>query len=126
MENLGKKILIVEDDKGFLWILKEGLLAAGFSIVYAEDGEDGVKKAQEEKPDLMFLDIMLPKMDGITVAKTLKEKGVDVKIIFLTNLKDVDHISQAMDASKDTDYIIKSDLHLDQIVERAKNKLGIK
>jgi DNA-binding response OmpR family regulator len=119
-----KKILVVEDDKGFLWILKEGLTVAGFLVVCAEDGEEAVKKVQEEKPDLIFLDIMLPKMDGITVAKTLKEKGVDAKIIFLTNLKDVDHISQAMDIYKNTDYIIKSDLHLDQIIARVKEKLG--
>lgn len=125
-DKIDKKILLVEDDKNFLWIIREGLSAAGFNIVYAQDGQEGLQKAQEEKPDLILLDIMLPKMDGITVAQNLKEKGITAKIIFLTNLKDVEHISQAMETDKNTDYIIKSDLHLDQIIARVKDKLGIK
>jgi len=126
MENSDKKVLVVEDDKDFLWILKQGLAGKGFSVVFAEDGEQGLKMAEEEKPDLILLDILLPKMDGITVAKKIKEKGLALQIIFLTNLKDTEHIGEAVSAMEDTEYIIKSDLHLDQIVERVKEKLGIK
>ncbi len=126
MEDTNKKILIVEDDKSFLWILKQSFVGAGFSVVSAEDGEEGLKMAGEEKPDLILLDILMPKMDGITVAKKLKETGNQAQIIFLTNLKDAEHISQAVEIVKETDYIVKSDLHVDQIVARVKERLGIK
>jgi two-component system alkaline phosphatase synthesis response regulator PhoP len=122
MEN--KKILIVEDDKAFLWILRQGLAGAGFDVVFAQDGEEGLKMIEEEKPDLILLDILLPKMDGIAVAKAMKEKGLSSKIIFLTNLKDEEHISQAIEIAKETEYIVKADLHLDQIVARVKEKLA--
>ena len=82
--------------------------------------------AIEEKPDLIILDILLPKMDGIKVAKSLREKGISSQIIFLTNFKDEEHISSALEVVRETDYIIKSDLHIDQIVIRAKERLGIK
>jgi DNA-binding NarL/FixJ family response regulator len=63
-------------------------------------------------------------MDGITAAKNMKEKRLTSKIIFLTNLKDEEHISQAIEIEKETEYIVKSDLHLDQIVARVKEKLA--
>lgn len=125
MAELEKKVLIVEDDKDFLWILKQGFTGKGFSVVFAEDGAEGLKMAELEKPDLILLDILLPKMDGIAVAKAIKEKGINTHIIFLTNLKDTEHIGEAVSTMKDTEYIIKSDLHLDEIVKRAKEKLGI-
>jgi len=124
MVKIDKKILIVEDDKSFLWILRQSFEAEGFPVFFAQDGEEGLKMAEEEKPDLILLDILMPKMDGITMAKKLKEKGIKSQIIFLTNLKDVDHISRAVEVSKETDYIIKSDLHVNQIVARVKEKLG--
>jgi len=121
-----KKILIVEDDKNYLWLLRQSFEAEKLSVVFALDGEEGLKMAEEEKPDLIFMDILMPKMDGIEVAKKLKEKGIKAQIIFLTNLKDEEHISKAVEAMKETDYIVKSDVHLDQIVARVKEKLGMK
>lgn len=122
---VNKKILIVEDDKDFLWILKESFNGEDFDIVYATDGEQGLDMAEKEKPDLFILDIKLPGMDGISVAKKLKERGNKAPIIFLTNLSDPEHISQAMETTKETEYIIKSDLHMDQVVSAAKKKLGM-
>ncbi|MCX6718443.1 MAG: response regulator [Candidatus Staskawiczbacteria bacterium] len=126
MEKSNKKILIVEDDKEFLWILRQSFDKEGFFVVFAQDGEEGLKMAEEEKPDLVLLDILLPKMDGITMAKKLKEKGINLHIIFLTNLKDAGHIGEAVEIVKETDYIIKSDLHIDQIVGIVKERLGVK
>ena len=126
MDKTGKKILIVEDNKDFLWILKQSFNGQGFVIISAEDGEEGLKMIEAEKPDLVLLDILLPKMDGIEVAKAVKAKGLKTNIIFLTNLKDAEHISDAMGAVDATDYIIKSDLQLNQIITRVKEKLGIK
>jgi len=126
MVNINKKILIVEDDKNFLWILKQSFISEGFAVVTAEDGEKGLESATSEKPDLILLDILMPKMDGIAVAKRLKEIGNKAQIMFLTNLKDVQHISEAVDTVKETDYIIKSDFHIDAIVAMVKTRLGIK
>lgn len=122
MENINKKILIVEDDKNFLWVLKQNLTAKGFVVVFAQDGQEGLKKAKEEKPDLILLDILLPKMDGIEMAKELKKQGSKTQIIFLTNLKDADHISRAVEIDS-PDYIVKSDMHVDDIIDRIKHRL---
>ena len=121
-----KKVLIIEDDKDFLWILRQSFEAAGLTVIYAQDGEEGLQKAQSENPALLLVDIGLPKMDGIAVAKALRGKGVEAPIIFLTNMKDMDHISEALEAGGGgADYIVKSDVQIDAIVDRVKNKLGM-
>ena len=126
MAAIGKKILIVEDDQSFFWILKQVFDKEGFSVFIAQDGQEGLDMAIEEKPDLILLDISLPKMDGITMAKSLKEKGDKSQIIFLTNFKDAEHIGKAIEIVGETDYIVKSDLRVDQIVAIVKKRLGIK
>lgn len=124
---MAKKILIVEDDKDFLWLLRQGFESENLDVVYALDGEEGLALAEKENPDLIMIDILLPKMDGITMAKKMVEKGIKAPKIFLTNFKDDEHISQAMEAmGGGADYIIKTDLHIDEIVDRAKNKMGLK
>lgn len=120
-----KKVLVVEDDKDFLWLLREGFDNQGLLMMYAKDGESGFAMAEKEHPDLMVIDILLPKMDGIAMAKKLKEKGIRPQIIFLTNLKDPEHISQAIDVVVEADYIIKADVHMGDIVARVKNKLHV-
>jgi len=126
MDQINKKILIVEDDKDFLWLLKQGFIGQNFSVVDALNGEDGMDVAEKENPDLIIMDIQLPKMDGITVAQKLREKGSTAPVIFLTNLTDPEHISKAMELSRDTEYILKADMRIDQVVARAKEKLGLK
>ena len=120
-----KKVLIVEDDKDFLWILRQALDHQDFSVLYALDGEEGFVQAEKEKPDLIIMDILLPKMDGIQTAKKIKENGINSEIIFLTNFKDPGHISDAMEAAGQTDYIVKSDVRIDAILERIKSKLAM-
>jgi len=123
MTKLNKKILIAEDDKSLLSALQEKFTNQGFSVVTALDGEEGLIVAEKEKPDLLLLDIKMPIIDGITMARKLKEVGINVPIIFLTNLDDVKHISDAIEVSK-SDYLIKSDWDLDDIVKKVKAKLG--
>jgi DNA-binding response OmpR family regulator len=121
MSKQNKKILIVEDDRNLLSALQEKLLDEGFSVVTAQDGQEGLNLAQKEKPDLFLLDILMPKIDGVTMAKKLKEIGNNAPIIFLTNLDDLNHISQAIEVSK-SDYLIKSDWKLEDIVKHIKAK----
>ncbi len=120
-----KKILIVEDNKDFLWILRQSFDNQNVSVVYAVDGQEGLAMAQKERPDLIIVDILLPKMDGISMAREIRARGISAKIIFLTGFKDSEHISDALDAVSDADYIVKTDLRIDDIVARVKDKLGI-
>lgn len=77
------KILVVDDEKPIAEILKYNLEKEGYEVLLAFDGEDAVKKAYNESPDLVLLDIMLPKMDGFAVCKNIREK-LTVPIIMLT------------------------------------------
>lgn len=125
MNQTNKKILVVEDDKDFLWVLRQSLEDEGLSVVSAENGEDGLSLAKNERPDLIIIDIMLPGMDGITMARKIKEGGIESPMIFLTNVKDPEQISRALEATGETDYIIKSDMRVEAVVERIKNKIGL-
>jgi DNA-binding response OmpR family regulator len=119
-----KKILIVEDDKDFLFILKTKFTSEGFSVVTAEDGEEGLAAAEREKPDLIIADILMPKMDGIEMAKKIRESDKNVLVIFLTNVKDEDYIKN-IENLNEFDYLIKSDSPINDIVEKVKIKLGL-
>lgn len=123
MAKLNKKILIAEDDKSLLSALQEKFTNEGFSVVTALDGEEGLMVAEKEKPDLLLLDIRMPKIDGITMARKLKEAGTNAPIIFLTNLDDLKHMSDAIEVSQ-SDYLIKSDWKLEDIVKKVKERLG--
>ncbi len=123
MDNMLKKVLIVEDDKDFLWLLRMNFENQGLLVSYALDGEEGFLMAQKENPDLLLMDITLPKMDGISMAKKIKDNGIMSKMIFLTNMNDPGHIQRALEISSNIDYIVKSDVHIDAIVQRVKQKL---
>lgn len=81
-----KKILVADDEKNIAKLVKVNLERAGFEVVVASDGIEALKKVEEEKPDLIVLDIMMPRMDGITVLKKLKEKEEtkSIPIVMLT------------------------------------------
>lgn len=78
-----KVILIVDDEKPIVDILKFNLEKEGFNVIFAHDGEAGLRLATEKNPDLILLDIMLPKMDGFDVCKKVREKS-NVPIIMIT------------------------------------------
>ena len=80
---------------------------------------------KKEKPNLVLVDILLPKLDGISMAKEINKLGFGTLMIFLTNLSDAEHISEAMAANL-TDYLIKSDWNINDLVVRVKQKLSIK
>ncbi|NLH97293.1 MAG: response regulator transcription factor, partial [Clostridiaceae bacterium] len=80
---MGKKILIVDDEKNIVDILKFNLKKEGFTTIEAFDGEQAVELAFSENPDLILLDVMLPKMDGFTVCRKLRQ-SLTTPIIMLT------------------------------------------
>ena len=79
-----KTVLIVEDEKNIVDILRFNLQREGYRTCEAYDGEDGLNKARTENPDLILLDVMLPKMIGFDVCKTLRDEGSNVPVIILT------------------------------------------
>jgi len=79
-----KKILIIEDEQDLVKGLKLNLSDEGFEVDWAVNGVDGLRKAIEEAPDLIILDIMLPEMDGLEVCRNLRQKNIYIPVIMLT------------------------------------------
>lgn len=121
-----KKILIVEDDGILQKALQEYLLAEGFETLSALNGEEGVNIAKEKKPDLILLDIILPKMDGYEVLKTVKLDDVtkNIPIIILTNLGSLNDVEKALELGATT-YLIKADYKLEEVANKIKEILNI-
>lgn len=84
MKNLRRKILVVEDEAAIRYLLEQNLEYEGFEVIVAEDGEAGLKLVETENPDLVLLDLMLPKISGMEVCKRLRTTGNQVPIIMLT------------------------------------------
>ncbi len=124
MDEQKKKILIVEDDEGFRDIVKTSFQGTEFETITAEDGEEGLKKEEEEHPDLILMDIMMPKMNGIQMAKKLKKDGITVPIIYLTNANDEERISEVMEMGDgNVDYVVKTEVRIGDIIERIRKRL---
>ncbi|MEI7426187.1 MAG: response regulator [Candidatus Moraniibacteriota bacterium] len=118
------KILLVEDELTLHKALKEFLEEASFEIISAFNGEDAVVLAKSSKPDLILLDIILPKKDGFEVLADLKldEKIQKVPVVLLTNLESAENIQKAFDAGATT-YLVKSNYKLEDIVKKIKEIL---
>ena len=116
-----KKVLIIEDEQTLTKALVKSLGDNGFEIETAEDGEEGIKKVRSFKPDLVLLDLILPKMDGFSILAEIKKdpKLGEIKVMVLTNLSDVADKVLKMGAS---DCLIKSDFSIDQIKQAIYSK----
>jgi two-component system chemotaxis response regulator CheY len=118
-----KTILLVEDSLETRELYQEVLEEAGFSVTPAIDGEDGLDKASKGGYDLILLDIMMPKMDGLTLLSKLKTNPPKLPnggILLLTNLEHDVVIKQALSLGA-MDYLVKSNLNPGQIVEKVKS-----
>ncbi|MBT3419365.1 MAG: response regulator [Candidatus Magasanikbacteria bacterium] len=102
-------ILLVEDDVFLVNIYKTKFELEGFKITHAEDGEAGIAEAKKKNPDIILLDILMPKMDGFTALEKLKEdkKTAGIPVIMLTNLGQKDDVQKGLDLGAD-DYLIKA------------------
>ncbi|CAF1732346.1 Alkaline phosphatase synthesis transcriptional regulatory protein PhoP [Bacillus subtilis] len=81
---MNKKILVVDDEESIVTLLQYNLERSGYDVITASDGEEALKKAETEKPDLIVLDVMLPKLDGIEVCKQLRQQKLMFPILMLT------------------------------------------
>lgn len=124
MAKNNKKVLVVEDEATLQKALNDVLSGEGFEVVSALDGEKGFQMAKDEKPDIILLDIILPKMDGFEVLTRLKsaEETKEIPVIILTNLSDLENIQKALDLGATT-YLVKADFHLDDVLKKIKTTL---
>ena len=115
------KILLVEDDSFLLSMYNAKFETENFEVVTAEDGEKAVKLALKELPDIILLDVMLPRMDGFEVLKTLKaEKDTrGIPVILLTNLSQKERVKEGLSMGAD-DYLIKAHFMPSEVVEKIK------
>lgn len=123
-----KKVLVIDDDVTFQLTMTTKLKQAGYEGVSALDGEAGLDMALHGSPDLILLDIKMPKLDGLSMLRELNEKRDEAKKIpvFITsNLSGLDNISEGIDLGI-KGYIIKSDESLDTIVTAVNAELAKK
>lgn len=120
-----KKILFIEDEATLQKTFAEILKSEGFEIISALDGESGLNLTRREKPDLVLLDLILPKLHGLEVLKEIKkdENTKNIPVIVLTNVESIEEIDKALELGATT-YLVKSDYNLEEVVEKIKKALN--
>ncbi|GAH19128.1 unnamed protein product [marine sediment metagenome] len=120
-----KKILFVEDESALQKTFGERLSQEGYEMISALDGEIGLRLAKTKKPDLILLDLILPKVNGFEVLKKLKAEveTKDIPVIVLTNLEGIGDVDKAIEMGATT-YLVKADYSLEEVVEKIKKALG--
>ena len=120
------KVLIVDDDAFLSGIYATKLELEGFLVVTARDGEEGLKAAMKEKPDLILLDVLMPKLDGFEVLKRLKadEGTKPIPVIMLTNLGQKEDIEKGLQDGA-VDYLIKAHFVPAEAVDKIKKVLNL-
>lgn len=120
----GKKkirILLVEDDSFLAGMYVTKLTLEGFQVTLASDGEQGIESFKKEQPEIILLDIVLPKMSGFDVLKAIKQdpKAKQTRVILLTNLGQREDVSRGLALGAD-DYLIKAHFMPSEVVEKIK------
>jgi two-component system, OmpR family, alkaline phosphatase synthesis response regulator PhoP len=108
MDSKGKKILIADDEPDILEIIQYNLVKEGYTVIPARDGDEALTKAKQQQPDLIILDIMMPKKNGVEVCAILRSMPAfkDTLIIFLTALSDENSHIKGLETGAD-DYVTK-------------------
>lgn len=116
-------VLIVEDDKLLGQAIHDTLTEGGLSVVWVQSGEEALKQITELKPRMVYMDIMLPGMDGYQVLWQMKNdlKLQDTRVVMLTNMGQIEDMDKAKQLGAH-DYIIKANIDLAQLVEITKGK----
>ena len=127
MENNAKKVLVVEDDGMLRRIVSDRLKTMGYDVFQAEDGQEAVDSILDKRPDLVLLDLLIPKVDGFTVLEKIRnypDKAIaDTSVIVLSNLwsdKDILRVKSL----KIDEYFVKANTDMEVVFEKAKNILA--
>ena len=119
-----KKALIIEDDKFLNKVLANKFRKEGFEVSQAVNGDEGIRRVIDERPDIVLLDIMLPGKDGFEVLTEIRaNKHVkDTPVIIISNLGQGADIARAKDLGVEM-YVLKTDMNLSDVVEHAKEEI---
>lgn len=123
---MSKKILVVEDEPDMRQALVESLKHEGLEVTQATNGGEGLAQALGSHPDLIILDILMPKMDGMEMMKKLRKQnewGRKVPIILLTNLSADDKIMRGIVEDEPSYYLVKSDWKIPDVIEKVREML---
>ena len=122
-----KRILFVEDESALQKTFGDLLRGEGYEMISALDGEVGLRLAKEKKPDLILLDLILPRIHGFDVLKKLKEdpETKEIPIIVLTNLERIGDVNKAIELGATT-YLVKAQYSLEEVIEKIKKALSEK
>lgn len=122
-----KKTIVLADDESYIAIAyRDGLERAGFAVTVANNGQDALGAITHIKPDIVLLDLIMPKMNGFEVLKAVKADPTlsNIPILVLSNLSQVTDEAEVLRLGA-TDFLIKSDYSLKQIIEKVKSVLSI-
>jgi len=121
---MAKTILIIEDDKFLRELIARKLTEEGFGVSEAVDGEEGIKKIKEEKPDLVLLDLILPGIDGFEVLSQMREESAlsSIPVIILSNLGQKEDVEKGLKMGA-VDYLIKAHFTPGEIIDKIKSAL---
>lgn len=119
-----KTILFIEDESALQKVFGDVLQQEGYKMLSATDGKIGLRLAKSEKPDLILLDLVLPRLHGFEVLKKLKEdlETKEIPIIVLTNLEKMEDINKAIEMGATT-YLVKTEYKLEEVIEKIKKAL---
>lgn len=119
-----KRILLVEDEKIIVELVERKLKEEGYEVVVARDGEEGLEKLEEEKPDLILLDIVMPRMDGFEVMEKMMEEEMtdSIPIIIISNSGQPVELDRAQELGA-RDWLIKTEFDPAEVVEKVKKHL---
>jgi len=120
-----KKILFIEDESALQKTFGDILRQNNYKMVSALDGETGLRLAKSEEPDLILLDLILPKLDGFEVLKKLREDSEtkETPVIILTNLEGMKEINQAVELGATT-YLVKTQYTIGEVIKKVKKAIG--
>ncbi len=121
-----KIVLVVDDEKDLRDAIATALSYEGFDVKTAVDGEDAMRVATSTTPDLVLLDILMPKKDGISTLIDIRasEWGKETPVIIMTVLDDMTKIAEAIEAGAD-EYLVKTNIALGTIVQKVKTRLSV-
>jgi len=120
-----KKVLFIEDEPSLQKTLGDVLNENGYQAINALDGEIGLRMAKTEKPDLILLDLILPKMNGFEVLRLLKEneETKDIPIIVLTNLENIEDVNKVISLGAIA-YLVKAQYSMEDLLKKVKEIIG--
>jgi len=126
-QGISKTILIVEDEESLRKALEQKFTHEGFHVLCAQDGEEGFRMAVREEPDILLVDIIMPRMDGMTMLKKLRKEsawGSRIPVIFLTNVSPFDEGKiKEISETEPVHYWVKARTALQDIVEKVQIQL---